>query len=76
MPKLAFDHEKIIQTALNDLKSGLLFELIGHSNEEFTLLKLQNIYLANPIWKGTTRSSVTAAISRIRWKVLNKSTKC
>jgi 8-oxo-dGTP diphosphatase len=46
LPKLAFDHEKIIQTALNDIKSGLVLELIGHSNEEFTLLQLQNIFFA------------------------------
>ena len=43
LPKLAFDHEKIIQAALNDLKRGLLLERIGHSNEEFTLPMLQNL---------------------------------
>ncbi len=43
LPRLAFDHEKIIQAALNDLKSGLLLERIGHSNKEFTLPQLHNI---------------------------------
>ena len=48
LPKLAFDHEKIVATALETLRRQIHFEPIGFYllNKLFTMPELQNIYLA------------------------------
>lgn len=48
LPKLAFDHRKIIDTALERLRQRIHFEPIGFHllDKEFTMPQLQNIYIA------------------------------
>lgn len=48
LPKLAFDHAEIIQTALERLRQRIHFEPIGFHllDNEFTMPQLQNIYIA------------------------------
>lgn len=48
LPELAFDHNKIIDTALAQLQRSIYFEPIGFQllDEEFTMPQLQSIYLA------------------------------
>lgn len=48
LPKLAFDHDKIINVALERLQQRIHFEPIGFHllNKEFTMPQLQNIYIA------------------------------
>ncbi len=46
MPELAFDHQRIVQTALTRLKGKVRYEPIGFEllPKKFTLTKLQNFY--------------------------------
>ena len=46
MPSLAFDHERILRTAINRLKERICFEPIGFEllPEVFTMSELQNLY--------------------------------
>ena len=48
LPELAFDHQQIIETALERIKQRIHFEPIGFHllDKEFTMPQLQNIYLA------------------------------
>lgn len=48
LPKLAFDHDKIIGKAKEELGRRIHFEPIGFEllNKEFTMPQLQNIYIA------------------------------
>ena len=46
MPKVAFDHQKILRCALNRLKSKVRYEPIGFEllPKKFTLSELQHLY--------------------------------
>ena len=48
IPSLAFDHERILRTAVNRLKERICFEPIGFEllPEVFTMTELQNLYEA------------------------------
>ena len=48
IPSLAFDHERILRMAINQLKERICFEPIGFDllPEVFTMSKLQNLYEA------------------------------
>ena len=48
LPTLAFDHQEIINVALERLRRSIHFEPIGFHllNKEFTMPQLQNIYIA------------------------------
>lgn len=48
LPKLAFDHKEIVDTALDKLRRRIHFEPIGFHllEKEFTMPQLQNIYIA------------------------------
>ena len=48
IPSLAFDHERILRTAINRLKERICFEPIGFEllPEVFTMSELQNLYEA------------------------------
>ncbi len=48
LPSLAFDHEQIIETALERLRQSIHFEPIGFHllDKEFTMPQLHNIYIA------------------------------
>ena len=48
VPQLAFDHDRILQTALKRLREQIYFEPIGFEllPEKFTLKQLQNLYEA------------------------------
>ena len=48
IPSLAFDHERILRTAVNRLKERICFEPIGFEllPEIFTMTELQNLYEA------------------------------
>lgn len=48
LPKLAFDHDKIISTAIEHLRQQIHFEPIGFKllGKEFTMPQLQSIYIA------------------------------
>ena len=48
LPELAFDHKKIIETALVRLQRSIYFEPIGFQllDKEFTMPQQQSIYLA------------------------------
>lgn len=46
LPKLAFDHEKIMETAINRIKNKVRYQPIGFEllPEKFSLSQLQNLY--------------------------------
>ena len=48
IPQLAFDHDQILQKAIQTLRRQIHFEPIGFEllPEEFTLMELQNLYEA------------------------------
>lgn len=63
MPSLAFDHEKIIRTALYRLKGKIRYQPLGFEllDEKFTLSELQHLYetvLENPIDKRNFRRKI------------------
>ena len=48
VPSLAFDHDMILRTALNELRKQIHFEPVGFEllPEKFTIKELQNLYEA------------------------------
>jgi 8-oxo-dGTP diphosphatase len=63
LPKLAFDHEKIVDTALKRLKAKVRYEPIGFGllPEKFTLGELQRLYetaLEQPVDKRNFRKKI------------------
>jgi 8-oxo-dGTP diphosphatase len=63
LPKLAFDHEKIVDTALKRLKAKVRYEPIGFEllPEKFTLGELQRLYetaLEQPVDKRNFRKKI------------------
>lgn len=64
LPKLAFDHERIVETALKRLKAKVRYEPIGFEllPEKFTLGELQRLYetvLEQPLDKRNFRKKIT-----------------
>jgi len=65
IPKLAFDHEQILETALSRLKSKVQYEPIGFEllPRKFTLTQLQHLYevvLENSLDKRNFRKKILA----------------
>jgi 8-oxo-dGTP diphosphatase len=65
LPKLAFDHEKIVDVALKRLKAKVRYEPIGFEllPEKFTLGELQRLYetvLEQPVDKRNFRKKIQA----------------
>jgi 8-oxo-dGTP diphosphatase len=65
LPKLAFDHEKIVETALRRVKAKIRYEPIGFEllPEKFTLSDLQRLYetlLEEPLDKRNFRKKILA----------------
>lgn len=63
LPKLAFDHAKIVKTAIQRLKGKVSYQPIGFEllNEKFTLSQLQAVYesiLETPIDKRNFRKKI------------------
>ncbi|MBA3680358.1 MAG: NUDIX hydrolase [Bacteroidetes bacterium] len=63
VPKLAFDHSKIVKTAIQRLKGKVSYQPIGFEllNEKFTLTQLQALYeaiLEEPIDKRNFRKKI------------------
>lgn len=63
LPKLAFDHEKIVEVALRRLKAKVRYEPIGFEllPEKFTLRELQRLYetvLGTPVDKRNFRKKI------------------
>lgn len=63
LPKLAFDHERIVETALRRLKAKVRYEPIGFEllPEKFTLGELQRLYesvLEHPMDKRNFRKKI------------------